>query len=270
MKSHEICRKLGMTKKALNYYVEKRLIVPDVQENGYREFNDEHLEILKRVVLYRQLDQSISDIKALLLMDHKAALKLVEASLAYHSYQYKQKREWIALMLEGNYEKQPYSIENDVLMALEKAFPGHFGRTLCAHFGVFHFDPIDTPEKKSAFMTMVSYLDTIDVKVPPVLEEIYESMENEVLQQMHCKMKNDVLEGIDSKKLASYENMYDQMKRTLMSEVPDVMSALTSFSTSLKEIFHHKDYEQQVVENMKLLSVDYHDYYVSLSEMSKS
>ena len=35
---HEVSRCTQLTKKAVEYYVEKGLVVPEMQENGYRDF----------------------------------------------------------------------------------------------------------------------------------------------------------------------------------------------------------------------------------------
>lgn len=35
---NEVCRRCGLTKKAVEYYVEQELLTPLVLENGYRDF----------------------------------------------------------------------------------------------------------------------------------------------------------------------------------------------------------------------------------------
>lgn len=63
---NEAARKCGITKKAVQYYVEQGLVDPKVLENGYRDFSEEDTKVLKRVVLYRKLGLSIREIRRVL------------------------------------------------------------------------------------------------------------------------------------------------------------------------------------------------------------
>ena len=63
---HEIAKRCNITKKAVQYYVEQGLLSPGILKNGYREFTEEDASILKKIVLYRQLNLSISEIKIVL------------------------------------------------------------------------------------------------------------------------------------------------------------------------------------------------------------
>lgn len=35
-----VCKECGLTKKAVEYYIEQGLVAPSVQENGYRDFSE--------------------------------------------------------------------------------------------------------------------------------------------------------------------------------------------------------------------------------------
>lgn len=48
MLMNEICTKCRLTKKAVEYYVGKKLIWPKILENGYRDFSGEDVERLKK------------------------------------------------------------------------------------------------------------------------------------------------------------------------------------------------------------------------------
>lgn len=69
MQSHEVIKTLGISKKALNYYEEKGLINVDKDENGYRCFNQHHIEQLHIIKTLRLLSFSISDIQRILFED---------------------------------------------------------------------------------------------------------------------------------------------------------------------------------------------------------
>ena len=61
---NEIAKRCNITKKAVQYYVEQELLCPSILENGYREFTEKDAIVLKKIVLYRQLGMSISEIKS--------------------------------------------------------------------------------------------------------------------------------------------------------------------------------------------------------------
>lgn len=70
---HETAKRCNITKKAIQYYVEQGLVVPKVLENGYNDFSETDIEVLKKVSLYRCLGLSVSEIKDVL--ESKEVLK---------------------------------------------------------------------------------------------------------------------------------------------------------------------------------------------------
>lgn len=69
---NEVKKETGLSKKAINYYIDKGLIKPKILENSYRDFDQEMLESLKKIKIYRKLGFSIEEIKKLL-ADPKAS-----------------------------------------------------------------------------------------------------------------------------------------------------------------------------------------------------
>ena len=61
---NELAKSCNITKKAVQYYVEQGLLNPVILENGYRDFSEDDADKLERIVLYRKLDLSITEIKA--------------------------------------------------------------------------------------------------------------------------------------------------------------------------------------------------------------
>lgn len=43
---NEVCKECKLTKKAIEYYEEQRLVQPQVLENGYRDFSDSEINRL--------------------------------------------------------------------------------------------------------------------------------------------------------------------------------------------------------------------------------
>ena len=63
---NEVAKQCGITKKAVQYYVEQHMVNPNVLENGYKDFTAQDVEIIKRIVLFRRLGLSILEIKKVL------------------------------------------------------------------------------------------------------------------------------------------------------------------------------------------------------------
>ena len=66
MRRSEVCRETGLTKKAVEYYVQRGLIAPAIGENGYREFGEAEVGRLKKIALLRKLDLSLEEIREVL------------------------------------------------------------------------------------------------------------------------------------------------------------------------------------------------------------
>lgn len=65
----------NLTKKAIEYYIEQGLILPDTLDNGYRDFNVDDVERLKKISVLRKLGLSISEIQTVLADEGDDALK---------------------------------------------------------------------------------------------------------------------------------------------------------------------------------------------------
>lgn len=63
MRIKEVEELTGITSKNIRFYEKEGLISPQRSENGYRDYSDEDIEILKSIKLYRKLDISLEDIK---------------------------------------------------------------------------------------------------------------------------------------------------------------------------------------------------------------
>lgn len=66
MKTKEVEEKLGLTKYTLRYYEKEGIIHPDKDDNGYRNYSDEDIQILHLVKFLRNLEISMDDIKGIL------------------------------------------------------------------------------------------------------------------------------------------------------------------------------------------------------------
>lgn len=63
MKINEIETLLGQSRANIRFYEKEGLISPTRNENGYREYTEEDIAILKKIIIFRKLGLSIPDIK---------------------------------------------------------------------------------------------------------------------------------------------------------------------------------------------------------------
>lgn len=74
----------GLNSKTIRYYEEIELLTPDRKDNGYRDYNDTHIETLSFLKVARSLSFSIENCRALLGMyqDKNRASKNVKQLVA--------------------------------------------------------------------------------------------------------------------------------------------------------------------------------------------
>ncbi|MBR5677779.1 MAG: MerR family transcriptional regulator [Paludibacteraceae bacterium] len=62
----EVEEKLGIPRASIRFYEKERLINPKREENGYREYSEQDVATLKKVVLFRKLGLAVSEIEDIL------------------------------------------------------------------------------------------------------------------------------------------------------------------------------------------------------------
>lgn len=63
MKINELEKILNISRANIRFYEKEGLLNPERKENGYREYDESELAILKKIIIYRKLGISIQDIK---------------------------------------------------------------------------------------------------------------------------------------------------------------------------------------------------------------
>ena len=57
---NEVCKRCGLTKKAIEYYEEQGLTRPQIMGNGYRVFSEDDVIRLNKITVLRGLGISVS------------------------------------------------------------------------------------------------------------------------------------------------------------------------------------------------------------------
>ena len=66
MRINEVVKLTGVSARTLQYYDEIGLLIPEKLNNGYRDYSDENLDKLQKILFYRFLKFKLNDIKELL------------------------------------------------------------------------------------------------------------------------------------------------------------------------------------------------------------
>lgn len=174
---HQVCQCTGLTKKAVEYYTQQGVVAPSVCENGYRDYGDQDVEVLKTVRILRKLDLGLSDIRAILADTTGTALHAAAVRKDLHQQREAKKQAILEDLSHGRSytDIQPAleTLENSqtITEKLLEAFPGFYGRFIGMHVARFLDEPIRTAEQREAFDTIVSFLDTVPAPdFPPEVE----------------------------------------------------------------------------------------------------
>ena len=61
----EVERILEIPRATVRYYEKEKLFKPQREKNGYRDYSDEDVELLKKIIVLRKIGISVEDIEAL-------------------------------------------------------------------------------------------------------------------------------------------------------------------------------------------------------------
>ena len=166
---NEVIKEIGMTKRAIKYYEEKGLLSVKKDNNGYRNYTQEDVEILKKISVYRKLGIGIDDIKKLLETDNtKILLSIYQQKLQEKQLQESQLEALKAFIDDGDPDKANEILNYETIeMAIESMLPeGEWADYLISHFKPFLNVRINTPEQKQALINILEYCENTTLKTP--------------------------------------------------------------------------------------------------------
>lgn len=173
---NEIAKKCNITKKAVQYYVEQGLVVPKVLENGYKDFSEQDVELLKQIVLYRKLGLSISEIKRVLENPKEITYILHRRTLELEREKVRQ--ELLKRVESGekveNLEQEINNISSNtiIIKKLLELFPSYYGKFISLNFARYLTGTIETQEQMRAFQQIIDFFDNVpDINLPNDLQE---------------------------------------------------------------------------------------------------
>ena len=118
MRINEVAKLTGVSARTLQYYDEIGLLVPEKLNNGYRDYSDENLDKLQKILFYRFLKFKLNEIKELLDGDIDS-LKILEQQ---RELILKEKEKFEIIL--NNIEKTIKTYKGEQKMTIEEKFNG--------------------------------------------------------------------------------------------------------------------------------------------------
>lgn len=275
---NEVCKITGLTKKAIEYYEEKGLIAPKVEESGYRNFSSEDIARLKEISVLRKLGLSISEIRDVLEKENKkASLAKVKYQKDLELQKYNKKHELLNQLIKGEtleeIIKQLKELEKQqtIKEKLLDAFPGYYGQFLVLHFGRFLNVRILSEEQQIAYNNIVEFLDNVKTfEIPSELKEYFE--------EAISFINDELMESTMAEAVKAVENIDDYIE-----ENKDILEQYITYKNSeeykqspeykiqklLLDFQRKNGYYDVFISNMRKLSPSYDEYLKKLEKANE-
>lgn len=269
---NEASKITGLTKKAIEYYIERELISPSILENGYRDFTDSQVERLNKISLLRKLRISTEDIKTILEDESRNTLQdfAIKTELGIQREQVKKS------ILDKLASGKGYSeisaelqmIENSktITEKLLDAFPGYYGRFVCLHFARFLNEPIKTNSQQLAYKKVISFLDNApSLKLPEDLQEYLIDNTQGINTEQITEMIENTKKSIENPDefLTNNKEILEQYLAYKQSDEYKESPAYKIISL-MKEFNRVSGYNDVFIPALKELSPSYAEYYKQL------
>ena len=268
---NEIAKKCNTTKKAVQYYVEQGLIVPNVLENGYKDFSEQDTKLLKQIVLYRKLGLSISEIKRVLVNHIELTYILHQRTLELEREKVKQellKRLETGEKLE-NLELEINNISSNtiVIKKLLELFPGYYGKFISLNFSRYLTGKIETEEQMKAFCQIIEFFDNVpDINLPDDLQQYLDDYLEEYSSKEGIEKINHILQGKDNavqnidEFVKNNKDILDEYKKMKQTDTYKNSPAFRLMEY-MKRFCTINGYYDIFIPAMRMLSPLYNEYY---------
>lgn len=269
---HELCRKSGVTKKAVAYYAQQGLLCPATQENGYRDFTEEDAALLKKISILRKAGCGVEQCKAALADPRGETLQRVVLQSRLNLQQESARHDILSRLSDtGDWtqaETQLCALEQNrkVLDQLQDAFPGYYGRLLCLHFAPYLQHTLEDSIQRKAYEEVLAFLDNVPTpEFPPavqaLLDETVPTLTTDTMELSQQAMR-DAIEDPETF-LTQNKTMLEEYMALKQSEEFQT-SAAAQLQTCLRAFSQNSGYNDVFLPAMRRLSPSYAAYYEKL------
>lgn len=272
----EVAKQVNLTKRAIKYYEEQGLLHVTKDANGYRNYSEEHLNILKEISVYRKLGIGIADIKKILeTRDFSLLEQIYEEKSKNLSEETKELEALKHFLSEQNVDEISAVVDyRTIADALQDMIPGFYGYYFLNHFTPYLQIAITTTEQQQAYEQILSFLDNTKIRIPLFLR-----FSGFVMQHILPKPSlQKQLETID-KQIYQYLNPTDEEYQRLLEQTRKNVTLRNSFFCKYHPAFisqrrfmrelQNQGYNDIFIPNMIALSPKYKEYHDALTAINK-
>ncbi|MDD3080569.1 MAG: MerR family transcriptional regulator [Paludibacter sp.] len=264
----EVSRITSLTKKAIEYYAEQRLVFPTILENGYRDFNKDDVECLSKIYILRKLELSTEEIRTVLA--DKTGYSLQKLSVQKELKLQREKikktildklscgKSYTEISMDLKVLEQGVNISEKLL----EVFPGYYGRFICMHFARFLNEPITTEEQQTAYQEIIEFLDnTSSLELPEDLREFLNEKTMYIGTDEIGTMLENTKKSIDHFDQFLTENK-EWLEEYLLYKQSEAYknSSVYKIQEILKAFYKTSGYYNIFIPTMKKLSASYSEY----------
>lgn len=269
MLRNEVQNKTGLTRKAIEYYEEKGIIDPVRLENGYRDYSEKDVEILKKVALFTKLGLNLKEIRKIIF--DGGSLSSVLRTKQYELSVEEKKKEILEMIVKGaDKSKIDEKVKNlemtdTIFKKLVNVFPGYYGQMFFSTYKPFLNEPLED-DGRDAFEKFVEYLDSLPEfnltdEEKEYLDKISTGFDMETLEEINrskIDAVNNSKEWIEENRefLDEYER-YKNSDEYKNSEVKKLQDKLSKYMTE-------NNYYEVAIPLIRKFSSSYDEYYRKL------
>lgn len=275
MQINEVIQRVDLTKRAIKYYEEQGLLSVHKDENGYRNYTEEDVAILKEISVYRKLGISIKDIKILLEKKDDQLLNNIYKEKINKLEEFKNEAESLKKFIDNNDMNEIYAnLDYETIgKAIQDMIPGFYGYYFMNHFLPYLQIKIETKEQEEAYKRIIEFWDNADTKIPLLMKLnsfiMYKLLPKQEMSKMVEKMDEKTKELINISE-EEYEKLKEQTRKGVKMKNSILFKYHPAFILQRKFMKRLQDsgYNDIFIPNMILLSPKYKEYHEALTKVN--
>ena len=274
MRLNEVIKQVNLSKRAIKFYEEKGLLKTKRDSNGYRNYTDKDISLLKEISSYRKMGIGLSDVKRIL--NDKSVLKQIliekkkEITISQNELEALEK-----FIGNNNIEELYNSVDYKTIAdAIQNSIPGFYGYYFLNHFLPYLQIRIQTKEQQEAYNRLIEFWDNTNIRIP-----FLKKLNSWILFKLNSKKSLIVqIEQIDSQikeMLNPTEEEYEKLKKKVNDGYKLKNSIFYKYSLIgisqrkfMKEL-QNKGYNDIFIPSMIALSPKYKEYHNALMTINK-
>lgn len=274
MRLNEVIKQVNLSKRAIKFYEEKGLLKTKRDSNGYRNYTDKDISLLKEISSYRKMGIGLSDVKRIL--NDKSVLKQIliekkkEITISQNELEALEK-----FIGNNNIEELYNSVDYKTIAdAIQNSIPGFYGYYFLNHFLPYLQIRIQTKEQQEAYNRLIEFWDNTNIRIPFLMK-----LNSWILFKLNSKKSLIVqIEQIDSQikeMLNPTEEEYEKLKKKVNEGYKLKNSIFYKYSLIgisqrkfMKEL-QNKGYNDIFIPSMIALSPKYKEYHNALMTINK-